>query len=57
MCEEYLSEVREELLTAHEKFAGDGLPVGVALHLILIPLATKEALVTALHAKLEGLQR
>ena len=57
MSQDYMHDLEEELRAAHRQFAGGQLPVDVALYLILIPLATKEALIRALHSKLEGLQR
>jgi hypothetical protein len=56
-CQEYLEQIRDELLSAHAKFAGAGVPPELVVHLVLVPLATKSKLVTALHEKLKGLQR
>lgn len=57
LSEEYLSLVREEILAGHNSFAGQQLPLELVITLILVPLATKELLVTALHTKLTGLQQ
>lgn len=56
-CDEYFDEISNELLAAHAKFAGENVPPELVVHLVLVPLATKSKLVTALHEKLTGLQR
>ena len=52
----YMKEIADELLAAHSKFAGEETPIELVIHLVLVPLATKAALVEALHDKLKGMQ-
>jgi hypothetical protein len=53
---EYIDGIRTELLEAHAAFVGRGAPQELVVHLVVVPLSTKEALVELLHAKLRGLQ-
>lgn len=54
--DEFRQELREEMDGLHGTFAGKTLP-RVRIHLFLVPLHSKEDLVSILHNKLEGLQR
>lgn len=56
LCAEYIAAAQAELLAAHSRFVGSGLPAELAIHFILVPLATKAELINALHAKLSGMQ-
>lgn len=54
---EYRQAIAAELRQAHADFVRVGYPNELTVNLVLVPLATKKSLVTALHSKLEGLQR
>ena len=55
-CSSFSSTVRDELEDAYKAFCGQALPK-IKVHLFLVPMHKKEALVRVLHEKLEGLQR
>jgi hypothetical protein len=54
--DEYAEQIKIELLDAHERFVERGAPPELVVHLIVVPLATKRALVELLDEKLRGLQ-
>lgn len=53
----YLDEIAAEFNEGYERFLAAGLPENVMIHLFLVPLATKNALVRALHEKLQAWQQ
>jgi hypothetical protein len=53
---EYLSELKAEVEKYHDKFRASGIPDKLTFVLILIPLHTKEELVSILDQKLKGAQ-
>jgi hypothetical protein len=54
--EEYRSEFIEEIMKHHANFAGRNLPPDLSIHLILLPLFTKQILLAELDNKLRALQ-
>lgn len=55
-CEEFATELTEEMQKIYEKFSGGQLP-DIRVHLFLVPLHQKKDLIDLLHNKLEGMQR
>jgi len=55
-CEQYFAELCEELREIHEQLRASGLPEHLRVHLILLPLATKNRLLSALDEKLKAWQ-
>lgn len=55
-CQQYIDALTVELKAIHARFASKTLPK-VKIHLFLIPLATKKALIASLDRKLKSWQR
>lgn len=56
VSDKYREQLVEESERIHQQFSGKALPP-LRIHLFLFPLANKKRLVSAMHRKLEGLQR
>lgn len=56
ICEEFTTELKEEIQRIYEKFSVGELP-DIRVHLFLVPLHQKKDLIDLLHEKLEGMQR
>lgn len=54
--EEYTAAFREEVARHHKNFSGRSLPKRVKIHLLLVPLKSKQELVKLLHDKLTAWQ-
>jgi hypothetical protein len=55
-CATYFEDLQVELLAIYSKFASQRLPTDISIHLFLIPLKTKEILITHLDQKLKAWQ-
>lgn len=55
-CDVYRDALRAEFEKHHESFRANGLPERIRLHLILVPLKSKQQLIDALHARLKAVQ-
>lgn len=55
VTQEFRAALSEEIQSIHEHFSGRTLP-DLRIHLFLVPLHNKEALVSLMHDKLKGLQ-